>query len=150
MKKITFSAQISAPKHRVWETMLQDTTYREWTKPFNPHGSWYEGTMSQDAIIRFLGPDEKGRIGGMISRVAAFEPEHQITFEHFGQIQQGIDDTTSDAVKGWAGSFERYTFDEVEGKTSLTVELMVPEDFVGYMEETWPKALDALKDLCTK
>lgn len=128
--------------------MLNDATYRQWTAPFNPHGSWYEGNMEAGASIRFIGPDEHGKQGGMLSRVAVFEPMQKISFEHYGEIRDGIEDTTSERVKSWAGSHETYVFEENQGKTLLTVRLDVPEDFAGFMEETWPKALDLLTKLC--
>ncbi|MDQ5893468.1 MAG: hypothetical protein QG640_480, partial [Patescibacteria group bacterium] len=31
MQKIHFSIQINAPKEKVWDTMLGEATYREWT-----------------------------------------------------------------------------------------------------------------------
>lgn len=38
-QKLHFTITINAPKEKVWDTMLQDTTFREWTAPFNPNGS---------------------------------------------------------------------------------------------------------------
>src|SRR5688572_4275671 len=69
MQKINFSTTINAPRDVVWDTMLKDATYREWTSAFNPHGSWYEGSWEEGSTIRFLGPDENGQVGGMVSRI---------------------------------------------------------------------------------
>lgn len=35
MKKLHFSTTINAPKEKVWHTMLDDSTYREWIKAFS-------------------------------------------------------------------------------------------------------------------
>ena len=43
MEKLHFSISIKAPKEKVWDTMLNDVTYRQWTSVFNPPGSYYEG-----------------------------------------------------------------------------------------------------------
>ena len=46
MDKLHFAIDVNAPKHKVWDTMLEDSTYRQWTRPFNQNGSWYEGDWS--------------------------------------------------------------------------------------------------------
>ncbi|MEX2593834.1 MAG: hypothetical protein WD426_13755 [Anditalea sp.] len=33
-QKLHFSKRINAPKEKVWDTMLKDETYREWTSAF--------------------------------------------------------------------------------------------------------------------
>jgi len=43
MKTLTFEVVIRAEKTKVWNLMLQDKTYREWTGEFHA-GSYYEGT----------------------------------------------------------------------------------------------------------
>ena len=54
---------INAPRKKVWATMLEDTTYREWTKPFN-ETSYYEGDWSEGSKILFLGTDKDGKVNG--------------------------------------------------------------------------------------
>jgi uncharacterized protein YndB with AHSA1/START domain len=151
MKTLTFTTTIKAPVQKVWDTMLQDATYREWTKVFNEHGSFFEGKMEKGAEIRFLGPDADGKLGGMMSRVKELDPQRFISFEHYGQIQNGVEDTTSDQVKAWAGSYENYTFSQQpDGNTLLQVDLNMTDDFVDYMEKTWPAALEALKEIAER
>src|SRR5688572_27532732 len=106
MQKVHFSIAINAPKKKVWDTMLQDATYRVWTSAFNPKGSWYEGDWSQGSKIVFLGPGEDGKLGGMVSRIAENRPHEYISVEHLGLIQDGKEDTTSEAVKRWVPAFE--------------------------------------------
>lgn len=50
----------------------------------------------------------------------------------------------------WANGFENYTFQENNGTTTVTVDLDTTEDFVDYMNENYPKALDKLKEICEK
>lgn len=52
-EKLKYSITINAPKEKVWHTMLDDKTYREWTTEFNP-GSYYEGDRKEGSEIRFL------------------------------------------------------------------------------------------------
>jgi uncharacterized protein YndB with AHSA1/START domain len=73
MNKLHFSIVIDAPVDRVWKTMLNDDTYRQWTEAFTP-GSHYVGEWKPGSKILFLGPDEKGRMGGMVSRIKELDP----------------------------------------------------------------------------
>ena len=81
MERLHFSIDINAPREKVWNTMLEDQTYREWTSEFMP-GSYYEGDWSQGSKITFLGPDEKGKLGGMVARVTENRRPERIAVEH--------------------------------------------------------------------
>ncbi len=156
MQKLHFSIQIQAPKEKVWNTMLQDATYREWTKPFNA-GSYYKGSWDQGAEIRFVGTDEGGNeYGGMYAKIKENRLHEFISIEHLGLI--GLDgsvDTTSDEVKKWTPAFENYTFKTIDdgefaGGTEVFVDVDTNEEYKEMFENTWPKALQTLKDLCEK
>lgn len=147
MNKIHFSITINAPKAKVWNTMLDDMTYREWTEAFAP-GSHYVGDWSKGSKILFLGPDPAtGKLGGMVARIADNRLHEFISIEHLGMVQDGKEDTTSDAVKAWAGAHENYTFKEKNGTTEIEVDIDVVEDFKEMFEDMWPKALQKLKEL---
>lgn len=151
MQKINFNISIKAPKKKVWDTMLEDSTYRQWTKAFNPGGSYFIGDWTEGSKMSFLGPDpETGTTGGMVSRIAKNKLHEFISIEHLGEILDGIEDTTSEKVKSWQGATENYTFRDTDGGTEVSVELTVPNDFKDYMNETWPKALTILKEICEK
>ena len=147
MQKISFSTAIHAPRKKVWDTMLQDDTYRVWTSAFNPKGSWYEGDWNQGSRIRFLGPGEDGALGGMVSRIRENRPYEYMSIEHLGVIHDGKEDTTSEAVKKWAGALENYSFKERNGTTEVLVDMDVDEGHKKMFEDMWPKALRKLKEL---
>ena len=145
MKIMSFSTTIRAPRKKVWDTMLQQETYRIWTAEFG-EGSYYEGSWEQGEKIRFLGPDGSG---GMTSVIAENKPCQFISIKHLGIVKNGIDDTESPEAKAWSTACENYTFAERDGNTELKVELSaLPDEFEQYMSETWPKALAKLKSLC--
>ncbi len=107
MIKLHFTIDINAPKEKVWDTMLSDKTYRKWTEIFNPDGgSYFEGNWDEGSKIRFIGPDENGKLGGMSSRITVNKPYEYISIEHLGEIADGVEDTTSEKVKAWAGAHE--------------------------------------------
>ncbi|RPH37288.1 hypothetical protein EHM92_03065 [bacterium] len=149
METLQFSTLINADKQMVWETMLNDKTYREWTKAFN-EGSYYEGSWEKGSEIRFLARNAKGELEGMFSRIKESEKYRYISIEHLGIISNGIVDTTSDEVKKWAHSLENYTLAERDGQTELVVEMQSAPEYASMFEDMWPKALKSLKQLCER
>jgi len=149
MDKLKFSIVINAPKEKVWDTMLEDRTYRIWTEEFTP-GSHYIGSWDEGSKILFLGPANDGKLGGMVSRIKENKLHKFISIEHLGEVLDGIEDTTSDRVKIWAGALENYTFIDKDDKTELVVDMVINEEFKEMFEGMWPKALKKLKELCEK
>lgn len=147
MKKQYFSIQINAPRDKVWDVMLADKTYRIWTEAFNP-GSYYQGSWGEGEEIKFLGPDPEGKgEGGMIARVITNKKYEKIVLEHFGMIANGEIDTTSDMVKTWTPALETYTFSDTNNGTLLEVEVDLPDEYLEMFSDSWPKALETLKNL---
>ncbi len=144
MKKLVFTTFIDAPRETVWDRMLAPATYERWTAAF-AEGSRFEGSWAEGARIRFLGPDGSG---GMVSMIEANRRPAFLSILHLGIVKDGVEDTTSEAVKGWAGAHENYTFSEKGTGTELKIELDVTPDFEDFMNETWPKALGRLKEIC--
>ncbi len=150
MHKIHFSIHINAPREKVWNTMLGDATYREWTMPFNP-GSYYVGSWDAGSEIRFLGPDPvTGEEGGMFSQIAENRLHEFVSIEHKGIITKGVVDTTSEEVKKWTPAFEKYTFTEKDGGTEVSVDIDVAEEYKDMFNDMWPKALQLLKEIAEK
>ena len=63
-------------------------------------------------------------------------------------INNGVEDTTSEAVRAWTPCFENYTFTDEAGGTHMRVDIDVVDSYKDWMNQTWPKALQALKQLC--
>jgi hypothetical protein len=152
MKKLQFKVSINAPATRTYEIMLginSKTTYQQWTSLFNPT-STYEGSWEKGNKILFIGVDEKGEKGGMVSRIVENVPNRFVSIQHYGVLKADKEITEGPEVEKWANGFENYTFDEDNGTTTVTVELDTTEDFLDYMNQTYPKALDKLKELCER
>ncbi len=151
MAKLHFSIDIKAPREKVWDTMMDDPTYREWTSVFNPGGSYYEGDWSEGSKMLFLGPDEKtGKVSGMISRIEVNKPYEFMSIEHLGEINDGVEDTTSEGVKEWAGAHENYTLTEKDGVTTVQIDIDINDEMSKMFEDMWPLALDKLKEISEK
>ncbi|MBK7668751.1 MAG: SRPBCC domain-containing protein [Sphingobacteriaceae bacterium] len=157
MKKLQYKVSIKAPATKIYDFMLginSKSTYEQWTALFNPT-STYEGTWNKGSKILFVGVDEKGEKGGMVSRIADNIPNQFVSIQHYGLLKGDKEITEGPDVEKWANGFENYTFEESNGPdtyrdTTVTVDLDTTEEFVDYMNESYPKALDKLKEICEK
>ena len=153
MKKLNFSIKINAPAEKVWHTMLDEPTYREWTKIFSPGGEagYFKGNWEKGSKMLFVGLDpETGKEGGMVSRVVENRPNEYISLEHVGIMNNGLEDTTSEEAKKWTPAFENYTFKEENGVTEVLVDTDTADEMADEFEKMWPAALAKLKELAEK
>lgn len=149
MKTKTYKININAPAGKVYNIMLgldNKETYEAWTALFNPT-STYEGSWDKGSKMMFIGSDEQGNKGGMIAEIAENMPNKFISIKHYGIIENNQEIIDGPKVEKWAGSMENYSFSEVNGLTTITVEVDTNEEYSSYFDETWPKALDRLKEL---
>ena len=142
-----FEIRIDCAPEKVYRTMLDEKHYAAWTAAFNPT-SHYKGSWEKGAKILFIGTDEKGNIGGMVSRIKENIPNQFISIEHLGLVAGDQEITTGPDVESWAGALENYTFKDENGKTFLSVDTDTNQEFNDYFSQTWPKALQKLKEIC--
>lgn len=145
MEKLSFKADINAGRQIVWNILWGDDTYPQWTLPFC-EGSHAVTNWQKGSKVLFL--DGKG--SGMVSRVAEHVPLEYMSFEHLGEVKNGIEDTESEQVKIWAGAHENYTLTGQGNQTHLLVEMdsgVIPHEFKEYFVKTWPLAMDKIKQL---
>jgi len=150
MNKLQYKINIKASVNKIYDFMLgisNKSTYEQWTAMFNPT-STYEGTWDIGNKILFVGVDEQGEKGGMVSTIVENMPNQFVSIQHYGLLKADKEITTGPDVEKWANGFENYSFQEKDGITSVTVDLDTTEDFVDYMNDTYPKALVKLKEIC--
>lgn len=150
MKKLQFNISIHAPVSAVYNIMLgisSKSTYEQWTAMFNPT-STYEGNWEKGSKMLFIGVDEKGEKGGIVSKIAENIPHQFVSIQHYGLVNAGKEITEGAEVEKWANGFENYSFEENNEVTTVKVEIDATEEFIDFMNETYPKALKKLKELC--
>lgn len=149
MKTLQFTIDINAAALKVYETMLglkDKSTYEYWVAVFNPT-STYEGNWEKGSKIYFVGVDENGKKGGMVSVIVENQPPAFVSIKHYGFLDGEIEITTGELVEKWTGGHENYTFKEQEDKTILTVDMDTVEDYEDFFNTTYPKALEKLKEI---
>jgi hypothetical protein len=152
MQKLQFKVSINVPVAKIYDIMLgisNKSTYEQWTALFNPT-STYEGSWEKGSKMLFVGVDEKGEKGGMVSKIVDNIPDKFVSIQHYGLVMGDKEITEGPEVEKWVNGFEDYHFDETNGTTTVTVELDTIEDFLSYMNEAYPKALNKLKEICEK
>ncbi|MDD1774178.1 MAG: SRPBCC domain-containing protein [Methanobacterium sp.] len=150
MEKLHFSIIIKAQREKVWESMLGEETYPMWTDVFMP-GSYFDGNWREGSKIRFLAPDETGKISGSVFRIKENKPHEFLSMENIGMVQDGKEDITSKEATVYAGALENYTLKERDGGTEVLVDLSpimeIPDDYKEMYQDMWHKALQKLKEL---
>lgn len=149
MKKLQFKKEINATSQKVYETMLglkDKKTYEYWTSAFNPT-STYEGSWEKGSKILFIGTDENGKKGGMVSQIEEHNPAKFVSIKHYGFLDGDTEITTGEQVEKWTGGCENYSFEENNGITTLIVEIDALDEYLDYFNITYPIALDKLKEI---
>lgn len=149
MQKLQFIKEINATAQKVYETMLglkDKSTYEYWTSAFNPT-STYEGSWEKGSKMYFVGEYENGKKGGMISEIEEHQPSRFVSIRHYGILDGETEITTGEQVEKWAGGHENYLYQENNGITTVTVDIDAVEEYLDYFKNTYPAALDKLKEI---
>ena len=122
MKRLKFNTTVNAPAPKVYDTMLgigDKSSYEKWTSEFNPT-STFKGEWRKGAKMYFIGSDENGEKGGMISEISDIQPNRFVSIRHYGLVHGGKEITEGPEVEKWAGNLENYHFEERDEKTIIS------------------------------
>jgi uncharacterized protein YndB with AHSA1/START domain len=142
-----FKTVIEAEASKVYDAMLAQDTYRQWTSIFNP-SSLYEGSWEKGGKIRFVGTNKEGKKEGMVGLIHENIPNKFVSVEYIGLVSDDNELTEGPLVEDWVGSFENYTFEQENGATTVIVDVDVNDTMLEYFKDTFPKALEKLKSIC--
>lgn len=142
MKKLQFSINIQAPKEKIWKVLWKDETYRNWTSVFSS-GSYAITDWKEGSKVLFLTGDGDG----MFSVIAKSIPNEHMSIKHLGMVKDHKEQPVDEEAKKWSGSLENYTLKEKGKFTTLIVDIDAMEGYEVFFSETFPKALNIVKDL---
>jgi uncharacterized protein YndB with AHSA1/START domain len=142
IKKIVFEQEIKASAETVWNKMWDKKSYTDWTTPFCA-GTYFTGEIELGSRIHFVAPS----FDGMYSDVFYLIPNKLIIFKHIGMLKDLKELPIDAEAERWTGSFETYKLNEVDGVTTVTAEIDCVPEYINYMEEKFPLALQELKKI---
>lgn len=123
--------------------MADPDACRDWTSVF-AEGSYFDGSGQHGDRFRFLCPSGDGRV----SEIAQYRPNSFLSIHQRGFSQQGVEDTESESVRASAPAYEDYTCITTPDRTHLVVDQDAPGEFMLYLKDMRPRALEQLKALC--
>jgi uncharacterized protein YndB with AHSA1/START domain len=140
MKETQFSIEINASKERVWATLWDDVTFRDWSGIID-EGTYMKGVMKEGNEIQFISSSSGY---GVTSLIEKLDPNEFVLFRHSADTKESGE---QEREKEWTGAAESYFLIEENDVTTLIVKINVPKE----QEETFnvrlPKALERIKTL---
>lgn len=144
MKTLQFTIKIDASPETVWKGLFEPENYTTWTSIFTK-GSFYKtDSFTEGSRIHLLTPEGEG----MYSILDRIEENRYLAFRHLGLVSSFEEQPLDEAAKSWTNSLETYRLTAVEGGTNLEVNVDSADEYIIYMNEKFPAALSALKELC--
>ena len=140
MKELQFSIDIQATNDVVWDTLWQDETFREWASIIDPE-TYMVGELKEGNEVQFI--SAHGGYG-VTSLVEALIPNEFLLLRHSADTQAS---GTREREKEWTGGKEAYSLKENDGITTLTVTFDVPEEMESMFKDSYPRALERIKQL---
>lgn len=142
MQTLTYQILINASPNLVWEGLWKEENYRNWTSVFSEGSHYKTETLQKGSKIHFLNPDGHG----MYSVINELIPNEFMEFKHLGIIKDFVEQPLSDEPMQWANSIENYSLKSENEHTLLTVHVDMVDEYVDYMNEKFPLALQKLKE----
>jgi len=144
MKEMQFQVEIKATKEKVWDTLWQDETLREWAGIIDP-GTYMVGELKEGNEVQFIS-SENGY--GVTSLVEELTPGEFVLFRHQADTQGS---GKQERAQEWTGGKESYSLAaDKDGTTILTVAFDVPLEQEEYFKDNYPKALERVKALAER
>ena len=140
MTTMRISIDIDASRERVWATLWEDGTFRDWAGLID-EGTYLRGVLEEGKEIEFLS-SENGY--GVTSLVERLEPNVYVLFRHSADTQESGQELRE---KEWTGGTESYSLTEQNGKTTLVVLADIPEEMEELFATRLPLALERVKVL---
>jgi uncharacterized protein YndB with AHSA1/START domain len=145
METLEFKIEIEAPKEKVWKVLWDDETYRQWTSAFC-EGTYAVSDWNEGSKIHFLSPSGEGMNSIIESKIAC----EYMAFRHIGELKNFVEMPIDAATQEWSGAMETYRLTQNNGTTTLEVTMDCVEKYVDYFKKTFPKSMEAVKELSEK
>ena len=143
MQKQQFSIEIKTPRGRVWNTLWEDKTFRDWANIID-EGTYIVGEIKEGNEVQFISSVSGYGVTSVVEKLTQNE------FASFRQMADTKDSGEREREKEWTGGEESYSLAENDGVTTLTVDIDVPPGQEETFKVRFPKALEMVKILAEK
>lgn len=143
MQEQKFTIEIHAPRERVWSTLWDDATFRQWANIID-EGTYMVGELVEGQEVQYISAANGYGVTSLVEKLVA--PEY-LLLRHSADTQ---DTGKRERAKEWTGGEESYRLAEQGGATTLTVAFDVPTELLDYFQVTYPKALAMVKTLAER
>ena len=140
MKEMKFTVEINASRDKVWDTLWQDKTFRQWANLIDP-GTYMLGELKEGNKVQFISSSSGY---GVTSLVEKMTPSEFLLLRHHADTQE---DGKREREDEWTGGGESYSLTEKDSLTTLTVVFDVPSELEEEFNISYPKALEQVKVL---
>lgn len=140
MEKKRFTIEIHASKEKVWSTLFDDATFRDWGSIID-EGQYKVGEMKEGNEIQFMSSENGYGVTSLVEKLIPNE------FVSFRQMADTKENGQQEREKEWTGGAESYSLSEQDGMTTVTIEIDVPDGLEELFEDRFPKALLRVKAL---
>ena len=142
MKEVQFRVEIHASRERVWDTLWQDETLREWAGIIDP-GTHMVGDLKEGNELQFISANGYG-VTSLVAKLTAGE---FLLLRHRADTQGN---GKRERAQEWTGGEESYSLSEKDGTTTLIAAFDVPPEMEDYFKINYPKALERVKVLAER
>ena len=143
MKKLQFSIKIKAPKEKVWNTLWDDKTFRDWASIID-EGTYMVGEIKEGNEVQFISSVNGYGVTSLIEKLV---PNEFVLLRHMADTKES---GREEREKDWTGGTESHSLAEIDGVTTLTVTFDVPTELEETFQVRFPKALERVKILAEK
>jgi uncharacterized protein YndB with AHSA1/START domain len=140
MNEMQFSIEINASREKVWNTLWQDETFREWASIIDPE-TYMVGDLKEGNKVQFISAASGYGVTSLVEKLVTGEfalLRHQADTQEAGKRERDQE---------WTGGEETYALAEKDGTTTLSVAFGVPPELEEQFKVSYPKALDRVKVL---
>ena len=137
-----FSIEIEAPRKKVWQTLWEDKTFRDWGSIID-EGQYMVGELAEGNEVQFISAEGLG----VTSVIEKLIPNEYIAFK---QVADTMDSGKQERDKEWTGGTESFELSEKNNITNLIVKIDIPPGLEEIFKDKFPKALERVKILAEK
>lgn len=139
MQNLEFNIQIESTPEKVWKCLWEQENYKKWTDIFCK-GSYYKvDNFKQGSKIHLLSPSGVG----IYSIIDVLEENIKLVFKHLGELKN----FEEQSFTNWTNAIESYELIKNENGVNLKVNVDTLDEYINFMNETFPLALLKLKEL---